>query len=239
MRLTLQSRLMEDVVVIRCQGRITLGAEATALQTEFETQTKIPGTDVLARKRVVLQLAEADYIDSSGLGVLVHLFGILRAAGGGLKLCQLSPSVHQVFQVTNLLSLFPPYSSEREAIEAFSERPRSHDEVVGSSKTRVVCIDTSRDLLACVSALLTRSGYEVYRTRYVGEAVTLVNATSPRLVICGPGMLEVPTLQAAVEKLRKTWPNVQILHLPPDFPTTEAGQAGVDLVNQVGSLLTT
>lgn len=236
--LNLQSQLIDDVLVIRCQGRITLGAEVGALQAEVEKLTKIPGTNVLAKKRVVLQLAEAHYIDSSGLGTLVHLLGVLRAAGGGVKLCQLSPPVHKALQVTNLLSLFHPYGSEQEAIEAFSKARQSHGETLGSSKTRVVCIDTSKDLLACVSALLTRSGYEVYRTRYVGEAVTLVNATSPRVVIFGPGMLEVPTLQAAVEKVNKSRPNVQILHLPSDFPATEAGQAGVDLLKHVHSLVT-
>jgi anti-anti-sigma factor len=239
MRLTLQSQLMEDVVVIRCRGRIVAGDEVDALLAELEKQTKIPGTNILTVKRVVLQLAEADYIDSSGLGALVRLFGVLRAAGGDLKLCELSPVVLRAFQVTNLLSVFPTYPSEREAIDAFSKGQRSSHEAVGTSKTRIVCIDTSSDLLAYVNALLKRSGYEIFTTRYLGEAMTLVNATQPRVVICGPGVLGLPTGEAAVEKFRQNWPNVQILHLPSDFSTAEAGQAGVDLVNRVQSLLTT
>ena len=79
MRLTLHSQLMEDVVVIRCQGRIVAGAEGDALQAELDKQTEI-------RKKVVVHLAEVNYIDSSGLGALVRAFGVLRAAGGGRAL---------------------------------------------------------------------------------------------------------------------------------------------------------
>src|SRR5580692_9461011 len=120
MRLTLHSLLMDDVVVIRCQGRIAFGAEVDAFQAEVEKQTKVRGTGFYAVKMVVLQLAETDYIDSSGLGALVRLFGVLRSAGGGLVLCELSPTVRKVLEITNLNSLFPSYSSEKEAIEAFS-----------------------------------------------------------------------------------------------------------------------
>jgi DNA-binding response OmpR family regulator len=94
-------------------------------------------------------------------------------------------------------------------------------------------VDPSSNLLAGLSALLTRSGYEVLITRYVGEAATLVKAVRPELVICGPGILTMPTGQAWVEKLRQSGRNVQIMHLPSDFSTAEAGQAGVELLHQV------
>ncbi len=239
MRLTLQSQLVNNVVVIRCQGRITLGPEVDALQVEFEKQTKIAGTDFFVVKQVVLHLAATDYIDSSGLGALVRMFGVLRAAGGGLKLCELSPSVLRVFEVTNLESLIPTHGSEREAIQAFSSAPAAPHEHAGTARPRIVCIDASSDLLAGLSALLTRSGYEVLVTRRVGEAATLVHATQPQLVIYGPGILKLATGPAAVEKLRQSGRDVRILHLPSDFSTTEAGQAGVDLLNQVRDLLAT
>jgi anti-sigma B factor antagonist len=239
MRLTLQSQLMDDVAVIRCQGHITLGAEVNALQAELEKQTRIPGTDILVVKQVVLQLAGTDYIDSSGLGALVLMFGVLRASGGGLKLCELSPSVLRVFQLTKLESLIPTYGSEREAIQAFSSAPRASGEQLGPAKTKIVCVDPSSNLLAGLSALLTRSGYEVLITRHVGEAATLVKAIRPQLVICGPGILTLPTGEAAVEKLRQSGRNTQMLQLPSDFSSAEAGQAGADLVNQVRVLLTT
>src|SRR5262249_7356064 len=136
-------------------------------------------------------------------------------------------------------SVFLTYSSEREAIEAFSKVPRSPDEALGSSRTRIVCIDSCSDLLAYLRALFKSSGYEVFTTRRLGDAMTLVQATRPRVVICGPGIVELPTGEAALEKFRQSGPNVQILLLPSAFSTADGGQAGVDLVNRVKSLLAT
>jgi len=236
MPLTLQSQTIEDVVVILCRGRIVAGAEAEALQVELDRQTQIPGTSLLTVKWVVLQLAEVDYIDSSGLGTLVRMLSVLRAAGGGLKLCQVSPFVLRVLQVTKVVSILPTHSSEEEAIEAFYRR--SPQEAIELSRTKIVCIDTSRDLLAYVRALLTGSGYEVHTASNLADAKSLVSAINPRVVICGAGLLALPTGEAVVEGFRQR-PNVQILRLPSDFSTTEAGQAGMDLVNRVHLLLTT
>jgi anti-sigma B factor antagonist len=231
MRLNLHSQLLDDVVVVRCQGRLVSGAEVDAFESELDKQTKL-------RKRVVLQLAETEYVDSSGLGAIVRLLGVLRSSGGDLKLCQVSPFVLQMLQVTNLLTIFVPYASEREAVEAFSKARRTPQDVLEPSGTKILCIDTSSDLLAYVSAVLKRAGHQVFTSRYLGEAITLVNVTRPDLVICGPGFQKLPTGEEALEKFRQSRPNLQVLHLPPDFSTSEAGQAGADLVNHVQSLLT-
>src|SRR5271154_1071649 len=223
MQLSLQSRNVGEVVVIRCHGRIVSGDEVRFLQLEVEKLTELS-------KLVVLQLAEVTYVDSGGLGALVRMFGVLRAARGGLKLCQLSPFVFQVLQATNLLSVFHPYASEQEAIAAFSARSQSPDEFYQSSSTRVVCLDNSLDLLAYLKVLLQRAGYEVFTTRHPSDAVALVVGTKPGVVVCGPGMRANESL---IEKFQQSAPNVKLLHLPPDFSTSEADQAGSDLVNRL------
>ena len=228
MQLILQSQNIEDVAVVRCQGRIVAGAEADALRRELENLTRV-------RKKVVLQLADVVFIDSAGLGALVRLFGVLQNAGGGLKLCQLSPFVLQVLQATNLLGVFQTYSSENEAVEAFSERPRSAEETSQAPRNKIVCVDTSSDLLAYLNALLKRSGYEVFTTRYPSEAMILVRVTRPHVVIYGPGMR--PN-ESEVEKFHQSVPNTQLLLLESDFSSAEAGQAGMDLVNRIRSLFT-
>lgn len=237
MPLTLKSQLIGDVVLVRPRGRIVLGDEVESLVAEIDKQTKIPGTDVYSVKCVVLQLAETDYIDSGGLGALIRLRNVLGAAGGGLHLCCVSPAVLKVLEVTHLVSLFFPYASENEAIEAFSKGRSASGEAPGNSKTTIVCIDQSADLLAGLHALLTRSGYEVFTTRYLGSALTFVAATHARLVICGPTMLSSEVGQATVERLRQANNNLPILQLAADFLTAEAGQASVDLVSQVRSML--
>jgi len=160
MRLTLQSQTVDDVLVIRCGGRIVAGAEVDALHSELEKQTRVPGTEVLKLRRVVLHMGDVDYIDSSGLGALIRIFGILRSAGGGLNLCQVSPAVLKALQITNLSSILSTHSSEAEAIDAFCAD--SSGALPKISATIVICIDVSRDLLAYLRGLLTHSGYAVH-----------------------------------------------------------------------------
>src|ERR1700733_12637934 len=102
MQLSLQSQTVGDVVVIGCHGRIVSGDESRALQAEIDKLTALT-------KNVVLQLSDVTYVDSGGLGALVRILGVLRAARGDLKVCQLSPFVEQVLQATNLLKVFQPF----------------------------------------------------------------------------------------------------------------------------------
>jgi anti-sigma B factor antagonist len=236
MKLTVESQIVDGVLVIRCKGRLSYGKEVDALEAEVHKHTKIAGTDIFIVKQVVIQLAETDYVDSSGLGALIRLFGVLRAAGGGLKLCQLSPTVSKVIALTNLEVLFHPYTTEAHAIAAFSSGHRTQGESLGSSKTRIVCVDPSSNMLASLYALLTRSGYEVFTTPRPGDAETLVRAVAPALLICGPGIMDVPRGAAMIQKFRQSG-RLQILQLPADFHTAEAGQAGQDLVAQVNSIV--
>jgi len=237
MPLSFETGVIDDVVLIRCKGRITCGPEVDALQTEVNQHTKIKGTSVYSVKQVVLDLAETLYIDSSGLGALVRMLRVLHAHGGGLKLCRLSPAVQKILSLTNLKSLFPEYTSVEQAIEAFGHRPHFHADEIGSGKPRIVCVDRSPDLLAALYALLTHSGYEVLATCFIGEAATLVKATGPRMVICGATVMTVPAGRENIERLRQVGLNCQVLHLPADFHITEAGQAGQELLSRVRSLL--
>ena len=237
MPLTFETQAMDDVVVIRCKGRIAFGGEVDALQAEVNKHTKIEGADIFCVKHVVLQLTETHYIDSMGLGALVRILGVLRAAGGGLKLCELSPTVAKTIEITNLGVLFPTYASEKQAIEAFGYESHHRGHSFGPPRTRIVCVDVSADLLAGVYALLTNAGYEVLMTRFVGEAATLVKATKPKIVICGAGVTAVPNGAAVIEKFRQMGSAPQILHLPADFHITEAGQAGQELLSKVRTLV--
>lgn len=236
MKLHLESHIKGGVLVVRCKGRISFGKEVEALEAEVRQHTKIAGTDIFLVKQVVLQLAGTEYVDSSGLGALVRMLSLLRGAGGGLKVCQLSPTVAKVIELTNLDTLFHPYTTEAHAIAAFSHGHPVPDDSVGTSRTKIVCVDPSSNLLAGLHALLTGAGYEVFTTNHVSDASTLVRAIEPKVVICGPGVLKVPTGKEAIEKFRQTG-GAQIVQLPPDFHTAEAGQAGQDLVAQVKSFL--
>jgi anti-sigma B factor antagonist len=229
MSLILQSQTIDTVVVIRCQGRIVLGDEIHALQLEIGKLRQL-------KKRVVLQLAEVDYIDSAGLGALVRIFGQLRVGGGGLKLCELSPFVLKVLQATHLLGTMPNYASEKEAIEAFAEGSTPVAKPSGAPRAKIVCMDSSSDLLAYLKALLARAGYEVFTAKELSDATTMVVATGTRVLIYGQGN---HASEAVIQKFRDNHPKVQVLLLPPDFSTAEASQAGTELLTRVHSLLAT
>jgi anti-sigma B factor antagonist len=227
MRLALQSQKIGGVAVIRCHGRLVVGEEVSALQTEIEKHS-------LETKKYVLQLGEVSYVDSGGLGALVRLVGTLRADHGDVRLCQVSPFVQNVLQATNLLGVFPTYSTEQEALASFSERAGPRKDDAWSANTKVLCIDTSSDLLAYLTAVLKRAGFEVKTTRYLADASTLLTATKPRVVICGPG---VQSTTPAFEKFRRLDTRAQFLFLPADFHSSDASDAGLDLINRLQSLL--
>ena len=227
MKLVCRSQMIGDVAVIRCEGRIVAGEEAQSLRAQAEES-------LLETKKFVLQLAGVTYVDSGGLGAIVRLLGTLRAARGDLKLCGLSPFLQQVFEATNLKELFHTYSTESEAMAAFSQRPQASSQASRAARPKVICVDSSSDLLAYLSALLKQCSYEVYTAKYLSDAATLARSTHPRLAICGP------TTQAsapAFEKFRQADPQMQILLLPPDFHAAEASQAGSDLVGRIEALL--
>jgi anti-anti-sigma factor len=227
MQLTLQKEDLGEVILIRCRGRIVVGEEIRALQEQVE---EVP----LQGKEVVLELAEVNFIDSAGVGALVRLLGVLRAHGGGLKLCRLSPFVTKVLEVTNLRNVLSCHATEQEAAQAFRNAPQRPKESFEDAKTRIVCTDDSHDVLAYLKALLTRSGYEVLTTRRPSEALTLVKVTRPHLVICGPGM---QANEVAMDGLRAGAPGARLLVLPSDFSAADAGHAGTNLVEQVRSLI--
>lgn len=227
MQLALETRDLGDILIIKCHGRIVFGEELRALQMiieELPTQSK----------KVVLQLAEVQFIDSAGIGAVVRLLGVLRAHGGDLKLCEASPFVKKVLEITNLLNVLPDHASIEEATLSFGTGARPPRETFASARTRIVCTDSSHDLLAYLKALLTHLGYEVLTTKRASEAATLVKCTKPHLVICGPG---VQANEVAMTSLRRCAPDKQLLLLAPDFNTTHAGDAATNLVDQVRTLL--
>ncbi|MCL2659694.1 MAG: STAS domain-containing protein, partial [Acidobacteriaceae bacterium] len=79
--------------------------------------------DLLAKgqKKVLLNMGEISYIDSSGVGELVSAFTTVRNAGGEMKLLNLTKRVHDVLQITKLYTVFDIWDDETRAITAFAK----------------------------------------------------------------------------------------------------------------------
>ena len=97
-RSKLDVHTVEDATVVRLSGRLTADAAAT-----FKEQVKglIPQT-----KRLVLDLSEVAYMDSSGLGAVVGVYVTAKKAGCDLQLINLSKRVRELLGLTNVLSVF-------------------------------------------------------------------------------------------------------------------------------------
>ena len=229
MPLALESRWVEEVAVVHCRGRIVAGEDVRSLRAEVERLMR-------ETRHVVLHMEEVTGMDSSGLGVIIRLLGALRAAHGDLKLCKLSEQLRNVFQITNLLGVVQIFDSEEEAFRAFSGDARPAADSPAEPKTRILCVDDSSDVLACLRVLLQREGYEVHTTNNLFDASTLSKAVRPGLVIVGP-KIPPPPQEPLAAVFTRVDPKVQLLQLESGFSTAEAGEAGAALVARVRSLL--
>ena len=114
MQLRMNTRTVEGVLIVDCNGRIVFGEESAALREKVKA--------VLAQSpKVVLNLGEVNYIDSGGLGTLVSLYTTARNAGGALKLARLTDRVDDLLQVTKLVSIFEVFENEKLAAQSFKK----------------------------------------------------------------------------------------------------------------------
>jgi len=112
MQLRLSTRTVDDVLIVDCAGRILFGDESISLRETVKGLIPQNG-------RIILNLAQVNYIDSGGLGTLVALYTTARNAGGTIKLASLTERVGDLLQVTKLLTVFEVYDSEKEALASF------------------------------------------------------------------------------------------------------------------------
>jgi anti-sigma B factor antagonist len=111
---TISTRQVGDVTVIDAAGRITLGeGSSTFRDTIKDLVTK-------GDKKVLLNLSEVSYIDSSGIGELVSGFTTVSNAGGKLKLVGLTKRVQDLLQITKLYTVFEVFDEEAPALASFN-----------------------------------------------------------------------------------------------------------------------
>jgi anti-sigma B factor antagonist len=113
MKMTTTTRDVGGVTIVDISGRIVLGNESAALRVLI--------CDLLGegRRKILLNLADVDYIDSTGLGQLVSAVASVRKMKGDLKLVKLTKKVHDVLQVTKLNTVVDIMDDEAVAIESF------------------------------------------------------------------------------------------------------------------------
>ena len=113
MSVKLITRQVGDVTVIDAVGRITLG-EGSSTFREIVKDLVNKGN-----KKILLNLADVSYIDSSGLGELVSGFTSVSNAGGSLKLLKLTKRIQDLLQITKLYTVFEVFDDEAKALASF------------------------------------------------------------------------------------------------------------------------
>jgi anti-sigma B factor antagonist len=110
----LNTRQVGDVVVVDVSGRITLGEGSSTLREGIR--------ELLAKghRKILLNLADVSYIDSSGIGELVSAYTSVTNAGGQLKLVNLTKRVNDLLQITKLYTIFDIYDNELTAVRSFA-----------------------------------------------------------------------------------------------------------------------
>ncbi|HER00341.1 MAG TPA: anti-sigma factor antagonist [candidate division Zixibacteria bacterium] len=98
--------------VFNLKGRLDLtsSSELKTIVREHLNQGKV---------NILLNLAQVDFINSSGLGTLISTLKEVRGANGKVALCSLSPYVQEIFEITQLSHIFDIYPGETEALAAF------------------------------------------------------------------------------------------------------------------------
>ena len=113
MTMKTSNRQINGVTVLDLSGRITLGEGSVILRDTIR--------DLINRgqKKILLNLGDVTYIDSSGIGELVSAFTTIRNQGGELKLLNLTKKVHDLLQITKLYTVFDIKDDEANAIKSF------------------------------------------------------------------------------------------------------------------------
>ena len=114
MSVKIKDRQVGDVTVMDVSGRITLGEGSSTLRDALR--------DLVAKghKKILLNLGDVSYIDSSGIGELVSGFTSISNQGGSLKLLSLTKRVKDLLQITKLYTVFEVHDDEAAAIRSFT-----------------------------------------------------------------------------------------------------------------------
>ena len=109
----IDTRMINDVRILDCTGKILLGEGTMSIRNSVRE-----GLQSGARK-ILLNLANVDYIDSSGVGELVSTYTSVTSSGGQLKLLGLTKKIRELLAITKLLTVFDTYDDEKTALAKF------------------------------------------------------------------------------------------------------------------------
>jgi len=104
-----------DVMVLHLSGKIMGGPDHEKFHTEVKTLIKEGSIDIL------LNMSKVNWINSTGLGVLVSAFHTLKKNGGQLKIAEVSERIDNILNVTQLKLVFETFETSAEGLASFAQ----------------------------------------------------------------------------------------------------------------------
>jgi anti-sigma B factor antagonist len=114
MSVKLTTHQKSEVTIIDISGKLTLGEGTSSLRTKI--RELVEG----GSRRIVLNMADVSYMDSSGLGEMIASHTTVTTAGGEMKLLNLAKRVHDLLKLTKLYTVFETFEDEASAVDSFS-----------------------------------------------------------------------------------------------------------------------
>jgi anti-sigma B factor antagonist len=111
--LAIKDRQVGEVTILDLSGKITIGEGSVQLR---EAVRKILDD---GKKKILLNLADVSYVDSSGIGELVSSYTTTNNNGGQLKLLNQTKKIHDLLTITKLLTVFETFDDEQTAVSSF------------------------------------------------------------------------------------------------------------------------
>jgi anti-sigma B factor antagonist len=111
----LEEKMVGDVMVVTVNGDIKLGSGDVGLRDKVRSLIE------QGQRKLLLDLGGVSYMDSSGLGELVHVYATMKNKGGVLKLVGLTKRINDLLTITKLVTVFETYDTEAAALASFSQ----------------------------------------------------------------------------------------------------------------------
>jgi anti-sigma B factor antagonist len=108
--MTIQEQLISDVAIVRLGGRVTLTDGTTVFDNALQQLIKD------GHLKIIIDLADVPYIDSTALGIILRAHATVTRRGGALKLLYVRGHVHELLELTKLLTVIESYESEADAL---------------------------------------------------------------------------------------------------------------------------
>ena len=225
MPLHLSTKFTDNIYLVRCDGAITLGPEATALEAQLDRCAH-------ATAKIILNLSDVHRLDSMGLGLIVRHMAALRKRSGDLRLSAPSPFVASLLEHTMLSAVLKSFPTDADALSSF-DRSTSTQKTEPSHGHRILLIDSSPDLCAFVRSILSQHGFDVHSISTLRDAKTLLHSQSVDFLLIGPSNPHI-TSDILHQTLGPAAPKTTPRRLSPDFKTTNAHEASATLLNLFG-----